>query len=1252
MAVAYVSVVPSLKGFADNLRRQVTGPSNAAAQQAARGMTQTFNRAGTQMQSAGAVMTAAVTAPVAALGKSVIETGLNFETAMLKVKAVSGATGEEFDQLESLAKELGSTTQYSASQAADAMGFLAMAGFDATETITALPGVLDLAAAGALELGQAADIASNILSGYGLETHEIGRLNDVLAKTFTSTNVNLQMLGESFKYVGPVGASAGVQFEELSAAIGLLGNAGIQGSEAGTALRASIARLLSPTKDVSDTLTELGVKVTDSAGDLLPLVDIIEQLETSGAKTADMMTIFGLEAGPAMQAIVSQGSEALRELSAELENSGGWAQNVAEIQMSGAAGAFNTFKAAVEGLAIEIAQAGALEWAANLATRLASLTQTVSTMNPELFRIGSIVALVVAVAGPALVLFGTAVSAVGTAFAVLATPVGIAIGVIAAVAAGLAYLYLTCEPVRAVVNEIAGAVAGTFTDAWTSAGTALTTTVLPALRDMGAELLDAVVPVVLDVADVLTGTVVPALLDFGQMIAGNVLPVLRDLATTVVSIVSAVVPAVAGALIPIFRALADIFTGTVMPAISGIVLAIRENLTPIFAAIADFVRDRVVPAISDIGDKLSDLVEKAQPVVSVVTTVISWLAQFAASIIGAVVPAILRLAGPIFSALATGVGWVLTALGFVFDVVGFVVTAFSLLGDAAVWLWEKALRPAFNFIDAAVRVLLTLLVVLFVAPVVVALKLLGGIASWLWEKAFKPALGFIGDAADYLWNSHLKPIFRAIGDAATWLWEKALKPAFDFITTAFEAVGKAFKWVWDKVLEPVFKWIADKGEWLWDKALKPAFNWIKKGVGAVGDAFEDAKEAIKLHWDALKGIAKKPVKFIIDTVYNKGIVPLWNKVAKAFGAPQLTTMDVSNWHTGGILPGYTPGRDVHLAALSGGEAVMRPEWTRAVGSGWINGMNALARTGGVGAVQSALGGGLPGYALGGIVDTVSGVVGGVIDWTKETGREWLGKGLKKLLDTVVPAIPGSGTGFVKMLTDIPYAMVDRLLGAAEDAESAMSGSGAWNKPLITAMGARYGQAGRMWSSGYHTGTDFPAPSGTSIRAVADGVVAAISRTGPYGNHVTLAHAGKMASLYAHMSSMAVRVGQSITQGQSIGRVGSTGNSSGPHLHLEAFKAGARMNPESLFDSGGWLRPGVTPVRNATGQPEPVLTGNQWRNVATLANRSDAGLRPGDRLILSPDGRTEFSAYVERRADDAADRRMNETLINPARRGRR
>lgn len=288
--------------------------------------------------------------------RTVVKSFADFETQMNRVRVLTGATGTDFSSLTDLALELGRTTAFSAKQSADAMGFLAMAGFEVDEVIGALPRTLELAAAAQLELGEAADIVTNILTGLQIPLEELGKANDVLVKAFTSTNTNLQQLGQAFKFVGPIATSAGLQFEEVTAVLGLLGNAGIQASMAGTTLRGSIAKLLNPSAEAVKVLERLGVTAVDSSGKLVPFANVIEQLGRGGATTADIFKIFGQRAGPGVAVLLSQGAAAIRELTMELEDAGGAAQEAAEVQLEGLNGALIRMKSAVEGAAISIGE--------------------------------------------------------------------------------------------------------------------------------------------------------------------------------------------------------------------------------------------------------------------------------------------------------------------------------------------------------------------------------------------------------------------------------------------------------------------------------------------------------------------------------------------------------------------------------------------------------------------------------------------------------------------------------------------------------------------------------------------------------------------------------------------------------------------------------------------------------------------------------------------------------------------------------
>jgi TP901 family phage tail tape measure protein len=362
-------------------------------------MAQDWKKVGEAAETLGKNLSVFVTAPLVAFGATSIKTAGDFEAAMNRVAGITRATGVEFQQLENLAKELGATTQFSASQAADAMGFLAMAGFDTNQIMEALPGTLELAAAGSLDLARAADIASNVLTGYGLQAEEVGRVNDVLALASISANTNVEQLGNAFKFVAPVAAAMGVTIEESAAAIGIMSDAGIQGEMAGTALRNILAELAKE----SDTL---GVSVYDTNGVMLPLADILAQLESRGFTTAESMGEFGMRAGPALQALLSRGSGALRDLTTNLEGAGGTAARLAATNMEGFNGAVLNLRSAVEGLQIAIAQSGLLDFFQSLVERLTGVIRQLSTLDPAVLRVITVVSGLAAAVGPLLFVFG------------------------------------------------------------------------------------------------------------------------------------------------------------------------------------------------------------------------------------------------------------------------------------------------------------------------------------------------------------------------------------------------------------------------------------------------------------------------------------------------------------------------------------------------------------------------------------------------------------------------------------------------------------------------------------------------------------------------------------------------------------------------------------------------------------------------------------------------------------------------------
>jgi len=298
---------------------------------------------------------------IGGIGISAIKTAGDFEASMNKVSAIGGHTGKTLLALEDQARELGRTTKFSASQASEGMTFLAMAGYDAQQTMEAMPGILNLAAASSTDLATSADIASNILSGLGLKASDTGKLVDVMALSTASANMNVIELGEAMKMASPMAKTAGLSMQGMTAIIGKMADAGIKGTMAGTSLRQGIIRLLKPTAETSKALDGLEVSVFKNDGTMRKFIDILSDLETAGASATDMVKIFGARSGPALMASMSKGAEGIKQLRTELESAGGSAERMAETQMKGLNGAILKMKSAWEGLMITFGKSGLLD---------------------------------------------------------------------------------------------------------------------------------------------------------------------------------------------------------------------------------------------------------------------------------------------------------------------------------------------------------------------------------------------------------------------------------------------------------------------------------------------------------------------------------------------------------------------------------------------------------------------------------------------------------------------------------------------------------------------------------------------------------------------------------------------------------------------------------------------------------------------------------------------------------------------------
>lgn len=239
---------------------------------------------GSSMSSAGKQMTKAVTTPIAGLGTAIIKTSSDFESQMSKVSAISGATGGDLDALKAKAREMGSKTKFSATEAGEAFEYMAMAGWKTGDMLDGVEGIMNLAAASGEDLGTTSDIVTDALTAFGMSADESGRFADILAAASSNANTNVSMLGESFKYVAPTAGALGYSAEDTATALGLMANAGIKASRGGTSLNSILTNLSKPTDDMKDAMDYLGISLQNSDGSMKSLGEVMQNLRSSFGK--------------------------------------------------------------------------------------------------------------------------------------------------------------------------------------------------------------------------------------------------------------------------------------------------------------------------------------------------------------------------------------------------------------------------------------------------------------------------------------------------------------------------------------------------------------------------------------------------------------------------------------------------------------------------------------------------------------------------------------------------------------------------------------------------------------------------------------------------------------------------------------------------------------------------------------------------------------------------------------------------------
>ncbi|EME7214629.1 phage tail tape measure protein [Enterococcus faecium] len=428
---------------------------------------------GKVMQGTGAAMTKYITTPLIGVGVAAAKVGGDFEAQMSRVKAISGATGDTFEQMKQQAIDLGAKTAFSAKESAAGMENLASAGFSAQEIMKAMPGLLDLAAVSGGDVALASENTATALRGFGLEASEAGHVADVFARAAADTNAEVGDMGEALKYVAPVANSMGISLEETAAAIGIMSDAGIKGSQAGTTLRGALSRLARPTKAMQDTMDNLGVSFYDADGKMKPLKTQVELLKkafeglTPEQQQNALVTLYGQESLSGMMALIDKGPDSLGKLTKSLKDSDGAADDMARTMQDNMNSSIEQMFGAFESAAIVIQKilAPSIKKVADAISGL--VEKFVSAPESTQRLVVAIGAIAIAI-GPVLYALGMLVKAfqtmkvglgvlgngislfkkLGSAIGFLTSPVGLVIAAVALLVVGFIYLWNTSEDFR------------------------------------------------------------------------------------------------------------------------------------------------------------------------------------------------------------------------------------------------------------------------------------------------------------------------------------------------------------------------------------------------------------------------------------------------------------------------------------------------------------------------------------------------------------------------------------------------------------------------------------------------------------------------------------------------------------------------------------------------------------------------------------------------------------------------------------
>ena len=845
---------------------------------------------------------------IVGLGTAAVKVGSDFEASMSNVAAISGATGGDLDKLTAKAQEMGAKTKFSASESADAFSYMAMAGWKTEDMLGGIEGIMNLAAASGEDLATTSDIVTDALTAFGLQASDSGHFADILAAASSNANTNVGLMGETFKYVAPVAGSLGFSAEDCATAIGLMANAGIKGSQAGTALRSTFTRLAKPTKETQTAMDALGISLTDEQGNVKDLSTLMGEMRTAFAGCTDAekaqyaSMIAGQEGMSGLLAIVNASEEDYNKLTTAIANSTdettgfSAAQQMAEKQVDNLQGQLTILKSGLEGFGIKIYQ--------SVDNPLKDVVKTAQGMVSQLtqaFDEGGFDGLVSAI--------GDVLSQVVTKIADAAPKViEMAVSLVHSFCEGLKNADGLAESAAELVTALANGILSCAGDLLTTAVTLITQLIL-SLEDHLPEILQTGIDVVMNIIDGIAEAL-PKLMPAAVRI---VVSLAKKIVDNLPKIVDAAINLIMAFIDGLLEALPELIEGAIK-VFSGLIDAIPVVIDKLLAVLPDLIKKVVdllvqnIPKIIQGGVKLFSGLCKAIP--KVIKSLVKALPDIIKAIVGALPDLIKSLIEGILGCLPDliqgvvdlVIGLVEALPDIIMALIEALPTIITSIIEALIECLPQLIQGLIQLVIALVTHLPEIIMALIEAiPQIIEAIVKGLIecAPQLWEgitsifsgawEAAKAAWEGVTDFFAGIWEG----IQNAFSGVVDW-FKDIFSKAWEGITNIWNAVIDWFQGIWDGICN-VFKGVGDwfkkifSGAWegiknawssvknffkgIWDGicgVFKGVGDWFKgifeKAVSGIKNAWNGIKEWFSNLWQGIWNVIKTPINWIIGAI--------------------------------------------------------------------------------------------------------------------------------------------------------------------------------------------------------------------------------------------------------------------------------------------------------------------------------------------------------------------------------------------------